>query len=249
MITLENLDADIANCNFRCAACNHAAPFAHIPMMRPEELACDLGVLGKFLHANRFTLIGGEPTLSPFLLSLMDVVRSSNIADTLQVSTNGSLLHLMPESFWGKIDRLQVSVYPRSIGDNRALAEAKAAQYHFTLLQPSTPFHKCLVAQPRSDADALANYRNCCYRTECWSVFHGYLYRCPAGPKIPGRWMGLPATIDGIALDDDLTEEKLLAFINRQAPAHACYLCDYQKSYIEWHECSDEETWKQDSTR
>jgi hypothetical protein len=251
-IILENLDSDVAPCCYNCAGCNHYACWSGTPMMRPDELLSDLRLLASVLHARQFTLIGGEPTLNPWLVELMQAVLESGISDTLQVSTNGSRLNLMPEAFWQAlrpVDRMHLTLYPRSIGDNLALAQAKAEQYHFRLHTPSHPFHKCLVAQPRTAEAALENYQGCPYRVECWQVYHGFLYRCPAGARLPGRFLGLPETIDGLALNGDLTEASVQAFIDRAEPSHSCYLCDYKKEYIDWHECANEEEWRRDSTR
>jgi organic radical activating enzyme len=251
MVRFENIDLDIAGCNWKCSACNHYSPFSSMTPMSVAEVDLDLRGLKQVAHATRMTVIGGEPTTNIWCTDILQVVKESGVCDVVQLSTNGSLLHKMSDRFWQALrgQRMQLTLYPKSIGDNLGLAIRKCHENDILLLTPTNRFFKSLVSRDRTEAEALKNYQECPYRVECWSLYHSYLYRCAAGPKVPGRFMGLHPQADGLLIWDGLTEEKLKEFVAQAYPTHSCYRCDYHKEYIAWHESDNADDWKNDSTR
>lgn len=246
MITLPNLDLDIAPCNYRCAACNHFAPLGHIPLMAPAQITHDLGALVPFLRAEKISVLGGEPTLHPALLEVLAAIRQSGITPKIVVLTNGSRLEHMPEAFWTAFDALYVSLYP----DERTqrslpLARAMQAKYGFELGLIPIEFSKVLSAEVRSPSEMAALYQACPFRVYCRAVYHGYLYQCFPAHVLPEHILGLPATVDGLRLDETLTEAKLHTYLNQPGPLESCARCAYRREFIAWHET---ENWLRDST-
>jgi cyclic pyranopterin phosphate synthase len=235
MIRFNNgMDADVIGCNLSCAACNHFAPIADIPVMEPDELRHDLGILSKFAHTPRMCILGGEPTLHPKVDEFLRVVSESGISDGLEITTNGTRLHLMTDEFWKSIDVLYVSLYDGvDIDENLKLAKAKSEEYGFSFRKKKFFFYKVMTKSALSEFTAQQHYETCVLRTLCHAVYHGYFYRCPGSKIIPSKIMGLPAEVDGIALDDSLTEKKLRAFMGEKKHMESCHRCSQQQEFIQ----------------
>lgn len=105
----------VEHCNLSCQHCDHASPLLPKRFANLDRYSRDLDALSPVLHAQEFRLLGGEPLLHPDLLDFLSVARKSQIANTITLVTNGTLLHQAPSELWKLIDRLWVSVYPRVI--------------------------------------------------------------------------------------------------------------------------------------
>ena len=250
MIFFDNgMDIDICGCNYTCVSCNHFAPFGKLPIMKPEEVEHDLRILGRFARMNRLSILGGEPTLSPYLVDILEIARHSRLGRVVELTTNGSLLHTLPEKFWLSFDVLYISLYrDKPIDDNIALAKQKSKKYGFEIKLKRHEFWKVLNKHPLSEPLAQQQYDTCVLRHICHATYHGYFYQCPASKILPGRFMGLTPTVDGIALDEHLTEESLRAYLERPSHFHSCALCSQQKEFTEWREVKTESEWLEGST-
>lgn len=248
MIHTPYLDLDVAPCNYTCVACNHFAPWGGLSWMSLETLRQDLARLRPLIRADKITLLGGEPTLHPGLLDLLRVTRAAGIARQVGVTTNGSRLHLMPDDFWGLVDVLYISAYPKAVGGNIELARRRQQRYGFELGVVPVAFSRVLTAQPLSPAAAQVNYDRCPFRGYCRAIYHGYFYQCFAAHAIPGRFMDLAPAVDGLKIDADLTEDRMQAYLNQPTPLNACRRCSYRKQFIPWREAESEAEWVREST-
>jgi hypothetical protein len=246
MIHHTTLEVNIVrHCNLRCACCSHAAPFARHEHMTPGVLARDLAALKPFLHVDKVVVLGGEALLHTGLCDMLDVVRGSGVGDELVVTTNGTLLHRMPEAFWMKIERLRVSIYPLLDRKMVELAQEKSKRYGFALdANEFNEFYKLFKAAPDDGAESFNAYP---WRRECWTVHEGCFFLCPCSAFFPPSVMGLPFGTDGLPLDG-LTKTGLERFIGSRHPLKTCRICHCFSERVPWHEAGSREEWMKGAT-
>jgi len=234
VIHLRHLETDIiASCQLSCVNCNAFVPLqraiAGDLLAQPAALAHDLERLGRVAHAERYALIGGEPTLHPDLKEMLAVARASGIADSIEVWSNGLRVASMPPWFWKGLDRLVVSAYPGKITDEKLAAigaKCTEAGVVFELKdeRKRPRWVRLLEAAPTDDATTQRKYDRCKNRRYSSVVDRGHFFRCCTSPFIPRLLQGRPDGSDGIALEG-LTEQGLAAFLGRREAMEACRLC------------------------
>lgn len=247
MLNLDHLDLNITTqCNFRCVSCSHASPFSDPYHMKVETAVRDLESLSKFVHLKMVCAVGGEPTISPNLLTFLDAMKASGIADQVCVITNGSRLDKMAKEFWQKIDILRVSIYQKLDPKILETAQAASLEYGFELQAwPYPEFFQQLKAVPD---DGQESFNQCPYKTDCYTVHEGHFYLCPQSAFFPKRFMGLDENVDGLALDG-MTDESLDKFMNRTNPLSACRICmGGHKISKPWEEAKNKLEWIEKST-
>lgn len=245
MIELPHLDLNITTvCNFRCASCSHGSPFSLPYWMKLETAGADLLKLSKVAHFEMLCLVGGEPTLHPEIVEFLKIAGNSPIADDIVVVTNGSKLDTMPDSFWNNIDVLRLSIYPKLPASVLEFAQAKCLKHDVTLLAWHYPeFFKQLKTNLD---DGVESFKNCSWRSDCYTVHEGHFYLCPQSAFFPERLMRQKSTA-GLPLDG-ITEETLQAFLDRTEPFEACKICCAgDKVLAPWKE-STKKDWAKDST-
>ncbi|MBS9774464.1 MAG: 4Fe-4S cluster-binding domain-containing protein [Tenacibaculum sp.] len=82
----------VKHCNLSCRGCSHAAPTIKKDLMDIEKLEKYLTLLSTFFRCKRLRILGGEPLLNPNLETIIRKGRKSNIADKVQIVTNGVLI-------------------------------------------------------------------------------------------------------------------------------------------------------------
>lgn len=212
--------------------------------MEPDAAWRDLNALSLHAHFQMICLVGGEPTLHPKLLEFLLIARESGIADQVVVVTNGSRLKQMPPAFWKSIDVLRYSMYGKRDMDVLPFAEHQCAESGVELQAWEYPeFFKQFKATPD---DGVESFKNCAWKSDCFTVHEGAFYLCPQSAFFPSRILGKNSTA-GLPLLG-MTEEKLNNFLNRSAPFAACKICCAgDKIPAPWKEASVVE-WKQEST-
>lgn len=244
MIARPTLEVNIVrHCINKCLCCSHASPWSKPYLMPPDVLEQDLASLSQFMHVRSFFLLGGEPLLHPQLLDLLDVANASPIADETCVLTNGQLLRNMPLEFWTKFDFLRISAYPSKFTkEDEAFARGYAKQFGFGV---GVDWMSTFWLQfEKSDG---SHFMQCPWRERCLTVHDGYLFLCPAAAFFPDTFLGLPFGTDGLSLND-LTEEKLSAYLDRKEPFRTCCDCHSFVRQVDWRECHNREQWMKDSS-
>jgi GTP 3',8-cyclase len=247
-ILLPHLETNVTlACQNRCWGCNHFVPLhrnAH--PVQAESMANDLAQLGRVAHAKRYALLGGEPLLHPHLLELLDVAKSSGIADQVEVITNGQRLRLVDRGFWTRVDYLTVSVYPGKLTDEdivwiRMTCKANGVQLEVKDARSTNYFNAVLYKTPLDDDGAAKQYRQCWYRTYTHVIDNGVFYRCCTAPFIAPLILGLPAGSDGIRVDG-LTVDGLRDYLTSGTTPAACKVCGAHNGPSQpWHETSRED--------
>jgi hypothetical protein len=223
MIHIGHVDLNVVeHCNNRCVSCSHASPVLNPWSMPPEMVEHDLLRLRTVLHAGCLHLVGGEPLLHKGLTDIIKLVKRIRLADSTLVITNGKLLPRMDEDFWRELESLSISIYPDLSPDIVKLAEEKSRQFGFNLY--TTVFERFYIQLKKQPDDGVESFKNCHWKTDCYTVHRGHFYLCSQSCFFPKSVMGMPDAVDGLSLDD-ITDQKLKDYMLRTEPFNACKVC------------------------
>jgi hypothetical protein len=219
------------HCNLRCRQCCSLSPYLAPWCLDPADLERDLLLARRALAPTYFKLVGGEPLLHPRLLDCLDVAHAARIAPIISVTTNGLLLHKMPDAFWERLHHLTLSVYPTG-GLTEAQVQAawdKAEAFGVTLnLKRQDQFQEFTPAQPHTEATTRAVFGACWLRHRCHMIRDGRFFLCTKPPHLDTYHRGATAyaAADGVRLHDGpgLAEE-LRAYLERAEPLESCRRC------------------------
>ncbi|MCA9652301.1 MAG: radical SAM protein [Myxococcales bacterium] len=227
-VVTRSLEAHVVDhCNLRCAECCSLSPLLPPRFESPEALARDLARAAAVLAPAVFKLVGGEPLLHPELLELVHVARRSGIAPRVSLTTNGLLLHRMPDALWQQLDGLTISRYPRPRIPAARVAEIEAKGARFgvrinwkqqdAFVQMSRPHG------PADPAETAAVYGRCWLRERCHLLRDGHFHTCTRPVHLATLHHADPRP-DGLALEG-CTPEGVLAYLRRETPLAACAHC------------------------
>lgn len=256
MIELPNLDCDVtSNCQLSCTDCNRfVVPYrasGDIPSTTPEQVGRDLEHFGKIARTKRWAALGGEPTLHRDLVEILRVVRAANVAGDIAVWTNGLRLRRMTADFWRAFDVLVVSVYPGKLTDtDLEWIKAKAADEGRELIvkdeRAYNNWTRILEPEPTDDEYTQRKYRDCWFKTYCYALNYGFLFRCCPSPHIPQLLQGREFGADGVRIEG-LTEAGLRTFMDRPNFMESCRICAGRSTpsavSVPWREVRDPAEW------
>ena len=233
-------------CQNRCVSCNHFIPVQSPWFVKPETLERDLNTAAKIVHFNVYNLVGGEPTLHPHILDLLDIVNASGISSRTEITSNGQGAQRWSDDFYRKIDDLIITPYKLS-SDERQHITNKCADFGVSLEWHPVIFTWAGYKQEQSAESAAELYRDCWYRRNRNVIDEGYFYRCCIGRFTPSILMGLEKEHDGILLDG-LTEEALINYLGQEETPDACLKCAGNRgARIPWREQTDPAKWIEES--
>lgn len=224
------------HCNFSCADCSHVSPHLKRNSASLEQFRRDISALSKVYHVSRFRFVGGEPLLHGDIVSFIDAVRDSGLADVIQVCTNGALLHRAEDAFFRKIDMLSISWYPDARIDEakielaRVRCEKSGTRLH---IEPVRYFRKMNADLTNNSRLTGQVYRSCqiAHSWYCQTFFDGMFYLCsrplvtralfhPDDGSVPDFSM-----LDGIPIHEDKLLERLLVYLRHDKPLISCQHC------------------------
>lgn len=253
MILIPHLETDVTTaCQLSCVACNH-----HVPLWRkvgPQhasvaQVTKDLNHLATIVHAHVWGALGGEPTMNPNLVSILQAARASKIADTIEVWSNGLLLPRMSEAFWRSFDTLVLSVYPgKHTNESLAWIARKCVDTGVVLSlrdEVNNPnFRTLFEREPTGPEATKRKFAGCFFRQFSRVANWGHFFTCCCAPHMPSLVQGRDLYADGIKIDG-LTEEALQAYLNRTEPLGACSTCAGRDTAvgIPWREERDPTEW------
>lgn len=232
-IVTRSLEVHIVDqCNLRCADCCSLSPVSDDRAVSPTQMAADLDRAGTALAPARLKLVGGEPLLHPGLDECLRVARTSGIAPSVSVTTNGLLLARTSDEFWALVDHLTISLYPAPALRPRQIA-AIERRAHAHNVELNWKHQHSFVAMDRDtaepdDAVTRAIYRECWLRRRCHLVADGRFYTCTR----PSHFHTLSSDErsrflnDGVPLDDsDDLVGRLYHYLVRPEPLRSCSIC------------------------
>jgi hypothetical protein len=223
----------VEHCNLACRSCSHLSPIFPRRFIEPDAIASDLARLATVFHAREVRLLGGEPTLHPRLIELIEILRRSGIADRVGIETNGTLLARLPEAFWTQIDDVSVTLYPgHDLGPDLEGRLMRLAEQHGAnlMIARAEVFRESHAALGTSDGELVRRIYNTCkvaHDWRCHTIIDGRFYKCPQACSLP-RMLGPQS--DEEADSVDLTDpsglfERLMAYLESPDPLRSCRHC------------------------
>lgn len=222
----------VDHCNLSCRSCSHLSPLMRKVEVEADSVNRDLSLLAKSYQAGFVKILGGEPLLHRDLLSVLDAVRESRIANRIVVATNGKMLHRMSPGFWRKIDQVEVSEYPGSEPDlshyDHVLAMSETYRVPVQVFRYEY-FRESYTEEGTADSALVQRIFDTCKLAHDWfchTIAHGYFYLCPQSVYLRRVGVVENGGSDGLEIaDDDGFAERLQAYINRSSPLRACGSC------------------------
>jgi len=224
----------VEHCNLRCRSCTHLSPVLPKHFVDPGALSSDLTTLARSYHANVLKILGGEPLLHPNLLDVIMAARESQVAEKMEIWTNGLLLPRMERRVWEAVDSVRISLYPgRSLKQHQLdkcidLARRNNVPIRYKRYQA---FQESYSEQGTDDPSLVKRiYATCneAHRWRCHTVANGWFFKCPQSYMIPkGMSLGPDATYgNGIKIDDSPGfRDRLLSYLTSPEPLPACDNC------------------------
>ncbi|MEY7971418.1 radical SAM protein [Saccharomonospora xinjiangensis] len=240
-------------CNMRCRSCAHLSPLFRRENADPDEVHEQLSLLAHSYHASYAKIMGGEPLLHPEILALIAAVRSSGVADTILVATNGTLLHRAPVEFWAAADAVELSLYPSRMPDDDTLQrfrELAVAHEVDLLINHYDHFRATYSEHADGSPSVVQDVYDTCKLAHYWhshTVIDGWFYRCPQSVFMPRQGVagGWDPRVDGIELAGDPGfADRLYAFLRRPEPLRACRNCLGSVGVRHPHEELDRANWR-----
>ena len=229
-------------CNLNCKACSHFAPLCEKEFPNTQRRIEDVKRTAQlFPNILRFRILGGEPLLSPDIITYISEIRRILPNSLLHLATNGLLIPSIPQEVLECMKKNDVIVYitnyqPTSkmldriverLVDNGIFYEIDPAD------KPVTTFYKSL------DLSEKSNYQRKCWTPGCIEICDGKIARCPSLIFIKhfNNKFGTSLPDEGIL---DLYEyndgNELLEEMRKNIP-----LCNYCVSEeVEWQQCKKE---------
>ncbi len=258
MVRLPHLETNVTSaCQNRCVACNHFVPLQEGRpfMLDPDVMRRDLTYFSRVCHVDKYGMLGGEPTLHPKLPELISIAADSGVANEIEVWTNGQrLVEVQPfrqsAAFWeAPFHALVVTAYPGKLRADeidhlREMCNLWGKRFELKDERNYPNFTQLLKPQAER---AQETYNACWFKTFSRVLDNGYFYRCCTSPYIPKLLLGKPEGTDGLRVDEHLSEEALLAFLNQPEAMESCGICAGRNTRdavpIPWREIRDPQRW------
>lgn len=224
----------VEHCNLKCRSCTHLSPVLPKHFVDPGDLSSDLTTLARSYHATVLKILGGEPLLHPNLLDVITAARESQVAEKMEIWTNGLLLPRMERRVWEAVDSVRISLYPgRSLKQHQLdrcidLARRNNVPIRYKRYQT---FQESYSEQGTDDPSLVKKiYATCneAHRWRCHTVANGWFFKCPQSYMIPkGMSLGPEATyLNGLKIDDSPEfRDRLLSYLTSPEPLPACRNC------------------------
>ncbi|MCE3017455.1 MAG: radical SAM protein [Pirellula sp.] len=196
MIEIPNLEFHAAHaCNLYCAQCSHYSNFHAGGIVSVEDARANFEAWQGRLGPKQIAILGGEPTLNPDLIQIIELARSAFPDSSGLFVTNGFFLDRHPDLPRALLDngfRMDVSQHGNSPAYRKQftevlqrLAEWRAAYSALKITVRES--HKGWRQQYRMidgkpmpfDSSPRAAWKICLQRS-CTQLFKGHLWKCPA---------------------------------------------------------------------
>jgi hypothetical protein len=223
----------VDHCNLRCRSCNHLSPVLSAHRADMAEIIAVVERLSQHYHADRVSLLGGEPLLHPQLPEIVAAVRESGIGKRIVVVTNGRLLLRMGADFWREVDAVEVSLYPGCEPNERELhtwAHRAATSGTEMVMVRHPEFRETYSEIGPEDPSLIGDIFDTCQMAHDWRCHHlvsGRLHRCPPSAFLPRILANLSSSehdsVDVLGAADLAAE--LRAMLLADSPLDACTHC------------------------
>lgn len=229
----------IDNCNHNCARCVKFAPLCKTPGIQPlDKVLKDLNQLAKITNhqLDGISIIGGEPLLSPDIITYMKECRQLFPLSAITIVTNGLALPQMPDKFFTALQEYNVWLSVSKFYPNEFYKDIKATLkkhdcYSRTVFQGMKPFNCVMFVQMDLDEtgsqDKEKMFNKCPNKNGYVTLKDGKLWSCPTScmKYILNDYFGTnfeTYNSDGISIYSH-TQAEIVRLL--QKPKEACKYC------------------------
>lgn len=227
-------------CNRNCACCSHLAPLAKAPSFVDEQ---DFERTATILHklipdAHTFWLTGGEPTLHPRFMRLLEISRNIFVDNYVGIYSNGTTLekYEADESFWRFVKDngivWAITCYDKDRAYFETLFKKHGCINDLAILHGGKRFFN-LTNYSENQPITHEKYVKCGWERSKINVRNGKIYNCPSAEfaELFNGYFGERLKItnnDFLEINESLTREQIDAF-RKEVPF--CGQCDLDKRY------------------
>ncbi len=248
MVTFPHCETNITlACQNRCVSCNHFIPVQDPWFVKPADFERDMNMAAKVMHFQAYNPLGGEPTLHPQLMDLLDILIGSGITNEIEMTSNGQGYKRLPDAFFQKVDCLEITPY-KLTEEDRAYITRKCEDNGTHLKWHNLVFTYAAQKENHSQEYLRAIWDRCWYRRFRVVIDDGYFHRCCIGRFTPSLLMGVDKNHDAIALDG-LTESALMDYMTTTEIPVGCFRCNANNygAVFPWREQPDRAEWWKES--
>jgi uncharacterized radical SAM superfamily Fe-S cluster-containing enzyme len=246
------------HCNLNCAGCNHFSPLANEKYIDTASYKNDCARINKLTDGNVevIRLMGGEPLLHPYLITLLKISRDFFCGDTyIEIVTNGILLSEQSPEFWQtcKENNITIFISKYPIRLDLKKIEQLAKHFHVKIVYrdniDKTSHWRAEPLDLTGSQDIKRNFCICYKGNNCIQLKDGKLFTCQQASYIDhfNTFFGTELEItekDYISIYDHTIEEIFL-FLSKPIPFCRYCVIDYgdkfdrqweisRKSISEW---------------
>lgn len=235
---LEHLEFHVVeHCNLNCKGCSH---FSNIT----DEKFTDCNLIEKrlarmsqlFGKIRKIKILGGEPLLHPEITKILKITRKCIPYTKIMVITNGTLLKVMPDSFFkacsdNKIT-LEITVYPPMREHLKDIIE-KTSRFNVDVVFSNQTFNFCAVLNPLGTSNQKETFLNCTGKF-CTILKDDNLYMCSISAYVDyfNKKFGKNiSTGKGINIFTSNAKE-ILNYL--KIPETTCQYCTNDFNYFKW---------------
>jgi sulfatase maturation enzyme AslB (radical SAM superfamily) len=231
-------------CNLNCKYCTHFSNYDHKGLISASQADKWLNSWSHRLSPERFSIMGGEPTINPELCDILKISRKHFFNNSIHLLSNGFFLDRHPELKQVLIDNeifLKVSLhaerglykeYDKKIDSIESMLNEWNVRWKFS------PSHKKWrqnyqgfgkEMKPFTDNDPKASW-DCCFQRTCHQLHEGKIWKCPhiaylkmqyEKYKLSDDWIPY---LDYTPLEPSCNRKELLEFFSKEEE-HICSMC------------------------
>jgi hypothetical protein len=228
---IRNLEIHVAHsCNLACESCSHYSNQGHKGMVPLDEAGRWMNLWNRRISPQTFSLVGGEPTIHPYLPKFVRLARKNWPGAMLRLVTNGFFLHRHPMLPLVLKDDLNACLF-LSIHHN-------APQYREKL----QPILELLASWVKEYGIRVAGYQSYSNWTRRYKGFGSQMEPYDDG-KPRRSWENCPAKYCPQLFEGKIWKCAPLAYLKLQDNKH--HLSEKWKPYLQYRplepDCSDDE--------
>lgn len=202
MQVIDALEIHLAHgCNLACESCSHYSDQGHEGIVSLGEADAWMELWNRRVQPQRFSLLGGEPTIHPQLAEFVALSRRHWPDAELELVTNGFLLHRHPELPRMLANdakaRISVSIHHSSAAYREKLMPVVLLLADWTrrhgVRVEYRPSHTSWTRRYQGSGAAMQPYDDgrprrsweICPAKYCRQLFQGRIWKCPAVAYLP----------------------------------------------------------------
>lgn len=227
-------------CNRNCAACSHLAPLAKSPnFVTCEEFEKNVVILHKLLpEAHTFLLTGGEPTLHPKFIPLLEIAAKVFANSFVGIYSNGSFLdgYKNDLNFWQFVRERgivwAVTNYDAPKSEVENIFSQNGCLNNLAFVHSGNTFFN-LTNYSCNQPVTEEKYKNCGWERSKINVRNGKIFNCPSAEFVDLFNAHFNCDLrltdeDFLTVDDRLTREQIENF---RGATPFCGNCDLNYRY------------------